>query len=360
MAAGKARRRANDLDQKVESRGNSPSPNILVVIALPEERATFHDTVSGRPGWSVPTEREQFLCTYQSSDGPIKVAVRTLKAMGHIEAILETSSAIPIVSPSLVLLVGLAGSMQPDEIGLCDVIISNQAKYLASDKVCSFTGVDRSVNDYIRGSIADLDSARRNGHIVVDHRDCFLESSFLRYERRVVHSEYVDELLSELEQNLHSCELGQLDVQSLPEGYKKLASSNRDRMVRMGWILASNHVVDSREYRDYLNEKNDSLDLDIHRQKGEHDRVKWSSGKLLAVDMESYGVLRAVTAANRPTRAGGCPDLQGGIIVRGISDLCEDKGHLDKHTKDTIRATAVQNATNVALSLIESLKYDAL
>ena len=140
--------------------------------------------------------------------------------------------------------------------------------------------------------------------------------------------------------------------------FAALTSSKRDRSVHFGWLLGSHHVVDSAEYRDYLVEKNLETELDVHRQKGDADRVRWEDSPILAVDMESYGVLRAVeTARTTPDLEGGCSNLFGGVIVRGISDICEYKGDLDKETGNAIRRVAAANATEVALSLIEAIDY---
>ncbi len=126
----------------------------------------------------------------------------------------------------------------------------------------------------------------------------------------------------------------------------------------MGWVLGTHHVVDSEEYKKYLQEKNTQLQFDVHRQKGEQDRVPWKNGELLAVDMESYGLVRSVELLRTtPAPQGGCPSLIGGIVVRGISDLCAGKGDLDDETGSEIRRLAIENATNVCLTLIENLDY---
>jgi len=329
--------------------------SIALLIALPEEREYFHEVISGRSNWTPGAQRESYFCIFASPHGDVRVAVKTLHGMGQIEAILGTSSIINTCSPDLAIMVGIAGSLDPDKVGLGDVVVSNQAKYFASDKVA------KADARYVFGDETVLKNQRGNGKIVVDGRDRFLSDSFLRYERNFVESLDVDLLLSTAEQRFGKCPLKQLSPTDMPPDIGSLPSSQRMRKVHAGWLLGSHHVVDSLEYRTYLVEKNEKLSLDVHRQKGDHERVKWKSGQLLAVDMESYGMLRAVELSSKATpMQGGCANLIGGIAVRGISDLCEHKDYLDQASKERFRKLAAQNATEVCLTLLENLNYEAI
>lgn len=330
---------------------------VVLILALPEERQYFHGAISERSNWEASSERKRYRCSYSGPSGKVEVTVQTLDGMGHIEAVIGTSSVIATRSPTLVIMVGIAGSLVPNKVGLGDVVVSNHAKFFASDKVAQVpSGVAHP--EYIFGTEERLQEAKARGQYVVDERDRFLSSSFLRYERKCIESPYMDGLLTDIEKSINGLPLRDLPVKGLPDRFSELPSSKRGRKTHFGWILGSHHVIDSAEYRDYLNEKNVKLELDIHRQKGDHDRSFWKDGELLAVDMESYGVLRAVeTARTTPPRDGGCSTLLGGVIVRGISDICEYKGDLDKSTGNSIRRLAVENATEVALSLIEAIDF---
>lgn len=330
---------------------------VVLILALPEEREYFHGAISERPNWEASSERKRYRCSYSGPRGKVEVTVQTLDGMGHIEAVIGTSSVIATRDPTLVIMVGIAGSLVPSKVGLGDVVVSNHAKLFASDKVAQIPN-GATQPEYIFGMEDRLQEARARGQFVVDERDRFLTSSFLRYERKYIESPHMDDLLTDIEKSISGLPLTELPKEDLPNRFAELLSSKRSRKVHFGWILGSHHVVDSAEYRDYLTEKNTKLELDIHRQKGDHDRVLWKDGELLAVDMESYGVLRAVeTARTTPPRDGGCSNLVGGVIVRGISDICEYKGDLDKTTGNSIRRLAVENATNVALSLIEAIDF---
>ncbi|WP_193170224.1 5'-methylthioadenosine/S-adenosylhomocysteine nucleosidase family protein [Nisaea nitritireducens] len=337
---------------------SSDSPviaNVVLVVALPEEREYFHEVVESRPLWKATTARKRYRCTYNSPVGDVSVVVQTLDGMGHIEAVVGTGAAIATATPELVVMIGIAGSLNPVSIGLGDVVVSNTAKFYASDKVSQIYPEESA--GYVFGTKDDLKNAKK-GEVVVDRRDRFLKSSFLRYERKVVHSAPMDGLLSGAEEYLKACDLEQIEVNALPDRFARLDSSSREREVHFGSLLGSHHVVDSAEYRDYLVEKNTNTQLDIHRQNGDSGRVQWDNSQILAVDMESYGVLRAVeTARTTPDREGGCTNLFGGVIVRGISDICEYKGDLDRDTGNAIRRVAAANATEVALSFIEAIDY---
>jgi nucleoside phosphorylase len=94
---------------------------------------------------------------------------------------------------------------------------------------------------------------------------------------------------------------------------------------------------------------------------GEGKRSDWKAGNLLAVDMESYGLLRAVEwLTEYSSRDGGVPNLLGAIIIRGISDLCEEKAESDLNSFNETRRVAVANATEVATWIIESMNYKVL
>lgn len=333
---------------------------VLVIVALPEEREYFHSVLkAGRANWSVPHSRTHFNCNYLTANNEnIRVVLRTLTGMGHLEASLGVSSAIYTIKPQFAILVGIAGSLQPQTVTLGDVIVSNQVKYYGSDKVFALKENQSDHIFVIKDGSAKIPKDKNN--IYIDSRDKFMNNSILRYERNVIKMDYIDDLLSELEPALKGCSLISPKVDDLPKELPERSLHTKQKKVHMGWLLASNHVVDSQEYRDYLVYKNDDLDCDIHKQKGEGQRVKWEKGQLLAVDMESYGFLRALDGARIPSRSGGISELQGGVVVRGVSDLCVEKSTLDKASKEAIREIAAKNATEVALTLIENLDYSSM
>lgn len=338
---------------------HSPAPlcKILLVLALPEEQNYLYEVMETRPGWDVGLKLRVNNCTFEAPDGPVQVIVTVLDGMGPVEAALGTASAISTHSPDLVIMIGLAGALDHDRVGLGDVVISNSAKLYMVDKV----GVTGAIGHTYRfAKPADKRDSRPSNEVWVDPRDKFMDRSFMRYLRDVVRCPTADQVLASVTKKLLSCPLKQLQSGWVSESLKNLKPFQRDREVQAGWILGSTHVVDSGEYRRYLLEKNDMMADDIYHQVGSN-RNKWEKGPLLAVDMESYALLRAVKdAMSRPSNMGGCDTLVGGLLVRGISDMCEEKSDLDRNTGEAVRKLAVENATLVGLTLIESLDYPTL
>lgn len=334
-----------------------PKLRVLVIVPLVEERDYFYETIKVRSGWNPPrARRETMQFNFQEGDREATVQVRTIARMGHLEAVLALNAAVASFTPELVILLGLAGSMDPAEIGLGDVVISNQVKTYSANKVGTISQDDTQQPIYKFFRIPPATSA--NGCVVVDERDRMQEYSYLRYERDFVESTSVDGALSALESRLTDQELAPVPLATVPANFKSYESMQRDRGIHYGWIFGSHYVVDSKEYRDYISEKDKDLAFDIYNQLKEMDKVKWKEGKLLAVDMESYGVLKAVETLRRlPTIEGGSKALVGGIVVRGISDMAEAKAATDKNSKNEIRRIAVSNAAKVAAQIIERLDY---
>lgn len=331
--------------------------NILVIVPLVEERDYFYEIINGREGWTSPKHpRTQMSFKFKNESKEADVAVRTIDKMGHLEAVLAFNSAFNATSPELVILLGLAGSMNPNTVGLGDVVISNQIKTYTANKVGA---ISQNESDNPHYKFFDLPPREDiNGYIAVDNRDKVQQHSYFRYIRDTIESPKVDMAISSVEHSLDEKALSQLDMSVIPNSLTSYSSMNRNRSIHYGWIFGSNYVIDSQEYRDYIIEKNTDQKYDIYRQLNEHDKCKWCDGELLAVDMESYGVLKAVEVMrSSPATEGGSNNLVGGIVVRGISDLAETKGATDRTSKNQIRRVAVQNAAKVTAQIIEKMDY---
>lgn len=349
--------------QKSERRKHTTRANlcsILLVLALPEERGYFHEVVKKRKGWECTSENSRYECFYNSQHGRIRVVVQTLEKMGQVDAVLGSTSGIAASTPMLAIMLGISGGLSPT-VGLGDVVVSNKAKLYSSDKVMSLAPDHGMPPQYILCDASKVRPPGANGTVLVDSRDRFLDNSFLRYERHVVHSNSTDLIISSVELEIRKEVLTNLNSGVLPPRFQELPSSNRSREVHVGWILGSHEVVDSEEYKSYLMSKNGETVFDVHRQKGEPERVPWTKGDLLAVDMESYGLLRSAEMMSKAhAYYGGYEMLLGGLVVRGISDLCEGKAGMDVATGNAIRQLAIENATNVCLRLIEEIDYPDL
>ena len=335
--------------------------NIVVVVPLIEERDYFYQAILGRKNWNFPkTLRRSMKYSYNDGERSAKVNVRTIEKMGQLEAVLAMNAAASSYDPELVVLVGLAGSMDPEVAGYGDVIVSNQVKMYAPNKVGTISNQTDEEPFYYFAS--DSPPTKPKSKVVkVDDRDRMLTCSYHRYQRDFIECAYMDSALTSLEQTLTDHELKQLDNTPIPSRFKSYGSMTRGRQVQYGWIFGSDYVVDSKEYRDYLNDKDQNTGSDIYTQLDESEKVKWKSGKLLAVDMESYGVLKAIeTLRTTPAIEGGVNNLVGGIIVRGISDLAESKGKSDLGSKNELRRIAVHNAAEVTAQIIERLDYSTV
>lgn len=284
------------------------------------------------------------------------VQVRTIQKMGHLEAVLALNAAASSFTPELVILVGLAGSMDPNEIGLGDVVVSNQVKTYSANKVGTISQDPSERPQYQFFTVPPTMAVK--DCIIVDDRDRMQGYSYLRYDREFVESSHVDTALSALEGTITGLELKQVPMDVVPKNFAAYPSMKRDRSVHYGWLFGSHYVIDSKEYRNYVTEKNTSTEFDIYSQMKERTAVHWPPGKLLAVDMESYGVLKAVeTLRTLPRISGGSEVLVGGIVVRGISDLSEAKAATERESKNALRKIAVQNAAEVAAQIVERLDY---
>ncbi|ESQ76961.1 hypothetical protein [Asticcacaulis sp. YBE204] len=355
--------------KKTVAHGMAMRATILIVIALKEENKYFHELISdhvksdkaaGRdPKWIEvpPSVHERYKCIYKADTGHVRIVVHTLEAMGNIEATLGTTAGIATVQPDLVILVGLAGSLRPDEVQLGDVVVSTQAKLYTSDKVADSRAILKDGKAKYRFDTDTEDT----GRYVVDSRDKFMDQSFFRYERRFVESAGTRMIVADGESALSAsmAAMERVAETSVPQSYRQEFKARSVPKLHCGWLLANSQVVDSAEFRDYLVAKDGDRDFDLHRQTGEIDRIAWKEGRILAVDMESYGVLRAVeTLRSKQPSEGGVKNLLGGIVVRGISDLCEVKGNTDDGGQT--RLIAVRNASKVALGIIESIDYGEL
>lgn len=335
--------------------------NVVVIVPLVEERDYLYHAIKGRPNWESPKTQRQTM-TYHYSDGnrTANVQVRTIEKMGHLEAVLAMNAAASMYTPELVILVGLAGSMDPELVGYGDVVVSNQVKMYAPNKVGTISSNDAD-NPYYHFA-KDTPPSKPAGRVVrIDDRDRLLGSSYHRYRRDIIECTFMNAALTKLEPVLSDKTLKPLNPSMVPEQHRTFKSTTRSRQVQYGWIFGSNCVVDSKEYRDYLNDKNADTISDIYSQMNEREKIVWKEGKLLAIDMESYGVLKAIeTLRTTPRVEGGISNLVGGIVVRGISDLAECKGRSDTESDNQLRRLAVSNAAEVTTQIIEKIDYSAI
>ena len=281
-----------------------------------------------------------------------QINCHVIRDMGNLRAATRIGSTLfgPHGSrDNLVILIGLAGSLDKKNVGIGDVVISNEVKSYAPDKVKKIDRKKESFYQVPDGSESwafkqDVES----GKISVDERDKILKDSYFRYRRRVVRWDQSTRSIGRFLREVRSdpVQLSCVDGSLLPDGFEHLA--NDEPKICTGALLGSDFVIDCDEYVRLIHEKNSDLSLDIYTQKKggtDHDRHDWSTSDLLAVDMESLGFFTLLRDAPGQTRTA--------MSIRGISDVASEKEHLDVETEKTLRDLAVKNAIRVAIDFVE-------
>lgn len=281
-----------------------------------------------------------------------RIEVHLIRGMGNVLSAAHVGTAFGSEdSVRFALLVGISGSLDENEAGLADVIVSNSVKYYSPDKLYNFSSGDRKVVPITRDlrdaviergvPLESVVSLSADAEIAVDDRDFVYGDNLLRFLRDQVYHEDPDNI-------------GHLFVDELSN------NNNCSYKIRSGTILGTNWVIDSATYVDYLKQKNDWVNFDYYfmNSKDEYNsRCKWDSEKIVAVDMESYGFMTAIsTFSKRFTNVKA-------YSVRGISDLCAGKSSFDLKRKNENRMLAAKNGVNAALRLFQyrvALQYPSV
>jgi len=341
--------------------------SVVLVVALSEERDYFHKIILESECWrDVPDyPSDSFKVIYANKEGEIVFFIYTLAGMGPLHAMLGATSAMSAHSPNLVVMVGIAGSLDPFQVKLGDVIVTGTAKLYAPDKVAELPTNQKNEPDY---DVYPDVKHRNPPRLLIDGRDIVFGDSYLRYQRDFVKpTEPMSMLISELEAALkrQSIELMKPDLANVSSSQvrdlvNKYGLSDSACSVHFGPILGSEKVIDSFEFRNYIVEKDQSDLTDVHIQKGNRDRCRTFKGTPIAVDMESFGMLKAVELATSGQSCYPVKTVFGGLVIRGISDLAEGKSGLDDDTKDGVRKVAVVNATIVLTKILDQISYRSL
>lgn len=287
--------------------------------------------------------------------------------MGNVATVAAATAAVLKHKPSFLLLIGLAGSLVPDEVGLGDVVFSTAAKMWAPDKLKKLDAEKEVFADFKSLPEDQLEALKLAGKIVVDMRKTVAADLFFRFRKDLVECEQssarrkaykiqlrdrpMDELTPVCEKVLAGCK---------PEVVAAL--SNLEPKVRFGTILGSEWVVDSAKYVAFAHERNRSDIFDYYKQKdvlkakpgregeGARRNKRWDKSDVLAVDMETYGFFMAVESLNSNGQS-----VQA-FSIRGISDLASGKSELDDSTEDRVRGVCVRNAAAVAVDFIRAVE----
>jgi nucleoside phosphorylase len=335
-----------------------PERKIVIFVPLHEEMKYIHDRLRkvgfepvpdtlhydpNRPSHlyrGIAADRSSFFLVFRVIDAANR------DVMGNINAATEVLAGLGAHRPHFAILIGLAGSLRPEEVRLGDVVIADAAKFLFPDKLRPL--------DKERETFADAAGPMSSGSptavIRVDKRKRFLGSNFFRFRRDWVHNSRSTELLARYVEYQQKHQLRDLENSPIDDVSPRL---------HFGAIFGCDWVVDSEAYVKFVVERDQDDSQDWYQQRGRQDpsrqaearkRNRWGAEKLLAVDMESFGFLKAAEAYG----ASGGQTLRA-FVVRGISDLAAKKSILDEKTAGRERTRAVHNAAIVALDIIARL-----
>lgn len=229
--------------------------------------------------------------------------------MANVSAASRTGYLLAQFEPNLIVFVGTAGSLRPDECKLFDVVVPTLgvvAKFY--DKI-EDSGGSRFKTGKLPESLADLAAFtkdRQKYKLRKNNRNIPLAGHGGTFVSHALANPKAGQTLA-----------GDLISHSSNSGSSKV---HIDASI-FSWDM----VLSSEHYRKLLS-----------RQIG---------NKALAVDMESYGFLSAIAQFQLPPVNKPISPL----IVRGISDVCGDKSTSQEEGRN---ANATQNAANVAFRII--------
>lgn len=107
--------------------------DILIVTALPEEKAAVLDLLSDFAPVPIGDSAQYYGCGLPLGERDCRIAVTQLSRMGNVEAAAHTGQAIRDLDPACVLMVGIAAGIE-GRVDLGDVIICDQVFYYEQTK----------------------------------------------------------------------------------------------------------------------------------------------------------------------------------------------------------------------------------
>ena len=338
----------------------SPPARTLIFVPLREEMSHV-DTVARSLGYShargkFDQRAPNHTYTYTRPNRErATVTFVVLGDAGNTRAAASVAAAFDLFRPQVILLAGLAGSLDPAQARLGDVFVIDMAKMLYADKIKELDPTHELLGP--QASIP-ADGIAPDGRRMFDERKAVMgDGNVLRYRRDLASDAAGGIMVANYMNGLGSRQPLALEAVTdqvlglLPPG-EVARYVNTKPGVRSGVVLASEMVIDSQPYIDFVQERNADESAGwyaVHGGPEASARNPWITGDLPIVDMESYGFFKF---AETMVRSG--VTLRA-FAVRGVSDLAADKAVLDKSSKDQVRAIAARNATVVALDLLRAI-----
>lgn len=281
--------------------------DVLIVVALLEEFSSVKTVLTiGNLPQQAGSATYYLFTVGRKGGAPIQGAIGCISDMGIEEADAFTTSLLPIVRPRLVVSLGISGTID-DNVRLGDVVVSTDIdNYAYRSKVeqrdpsttltvedLKFGGKSLPATEFLYKSAIELE------HQFADEWEEWRQRAAAFGNRR----------------------LRSTDLQRLKD--KGLVGDAQT--AHAGPTACGPSVVASRDFKLVLKSKNRNF---------------------LSVDMESYGVLRAVQRSQ--SGAYTC-------AIRGVSDPSDErKKELDGIESGSIRAWAITNATTLLLSILRT------
>lgn len=283
----------------------------------------------------------------------IQVGISVIGDMGNLRAATSIVTNLLDQNPQSIFLTGIAGSLNPAEAALGDVVVSTRVKAFYPDKVKK---LDEEKEQWftappladVEGNEAELTGAEL---IDVDDRQKILDRNFFRYRRDAVWHDRSGRKAASYKKHLDDNKPPALKpvLHSEIDGLAEAFENPEPKIVR-GDVFGSDMVIDSQDYIDFIRYRNAIENIDYYAQKSKsatHDRRRWFPDEPTIVDMETYGFLMTLEAL--------MPHLRNfhAFSVRGVSDLAAEKAALDDTTFDKVRTVAVENAIRTVVDMIQ-------
>lgn len=251
-----------------------------------------------------------------SKDGAVlRVVVTTCNAMGHMTAAIRTAQIVMAHQPQIVMFLGTAASLVPEEIQVGDVVVPKMAINRFYDKISELGQKDYEKRT-ARGSF----------------KERFFGDNALIAEMAMANcSETALGAMASIKPKDIKFEVGSEGEITIDSVSHKLRTP---KLVEDVDILSCGMLVDSVSYRNFLKQAAE-----------EH-----YSRKVGIIDMESHGFFTALDALKRQPPG----TLAEGLMIRGISDYAGRKQQLETVPSDW-KNLSVRNAASVAYTLMMKL-----
>jgi nucleoside phosphorylase len=294
-----------------------PLVGAIILCAKTEELAEIETVVKEyfRRAPRDSSAHSTYVLTERSEDDPGEVLLlATYHAMGNVASASATGHLAMQFKPNLMIFVGTGGSLRPKKCAIGDVIVPAGGA---------------QTNYYDKIEDAGRISGPEEHQWPSDHRPSELRS--VTMDGRVYsHRPKTDKVLPTGRSHKFVAKaMGPTlrRTSALAEGLETWEEEKSPKVHVDAMIFSWEMVLDSESYRDLL-----CKDLDA---------------KAMAVDMESYGFLKAAQMLNGPE----AEKPLSTIVVRGISDICGKKGNDFENGSNGI---AMRNATTVACRILSN------